>query len=187
MFTFFNKMKAKHLDVSTQKEIESASTVDSFIAKYDPMNAKFFARHEPHPLRGYSNFGTFEIHGLNPKTGRQNKKVIEALTHEEAIAAAAGLGLQEPITANEISSRMATDRQLEYMEQLGIEQHSGLSLLDASCLISKSHDREDDCPGLSFSQWLAACQAGVRVSALMGPTCYRSAMGEKDCEDDDYE
>ena len=45
----------------------------------------------PHPLRGWTNMGVYEVRGVNPKTGRQNKKRIEAIDEATAVAQA-GLG-----------------------------------------------------------------------------------------------
>ena len=130
-----------------------------------------------HPLRGYTNFGIFEVHGKNPETGRQNKRTIEALTDQDAIDQAKEVfGLVDPITVQEVQRPMATDRQISYGNELGIEIPPNISTVDASAIICRMED--DDAPDdiLAKEEWDAACQAGVVISALCGHTFYNSAM-----------
>ena len=123
MFRMFGKLKERRQEAAARKATEQAAAVEKFIAEYDPMDPRFFG-HGSHPLRGYTNFGRFEVHGVNPETGRKNKKIIEALNQSEAIQAAVRLGLQPPISVREISCRMATERQYKYMDSLDIEWYS---------------------------------------------------------------
>ena len=37
-----------------------------------------------HPLRGWANLGLYGVHGINPKTGRSNKKTCQCLSENEA-------------------------------------------------------------------------------------------------------
>ena len=132
--------------------------------------------HFAHPLRGWTNVGLYEVHGVNPKTGRSNKKMIEALSEGQAIAAAAATGLSDPITVWEVPQRMATERQIKLAESLGEDVPAGATLLDASALICRVQDGETEEMAITPEQWAAAWAAGVPMSALAGQKFYRSAM-----------
>lgn len=132
--------------------------------------------HFAHPLRGWTNVGLYEVHGVNPKTGRSNKKMIEALSEGQAVAAAVAAGLADPITVSEVPQRMATDRQIEFAESLGEDVPAGATLLDASALICRVQDGETEEKAITQEQWAAAWVAGVPMSALAGQKFYRSAM-----------
>lgn len=133
----------------------------------------------PHPLRGWTNFGLFEVRGLNPATGRQNKRIIEALTVDDAVSKAKiDEKLLDPITAEEIQRPMATERQISYGNSIGVCITKKETLIDASALLSRYHDGdpEDDC--ISEAEWILACKSGVVLSALSGHTLYKSVMKE---------
>lgn len=57
------------------------------VTEYDP--AADWPHLKPHPLRGYTNFGMFEAHSTNPKTGSSNKFMILALDSSDALRVAA--------------------------------------------------------------------------------------------------
>ena len=131
----------------------------------------------PHPLRGWTNFGVFEVHGVNPSTGRQNKRIIEALTVEDAISKArSDEKLLDPITAEEIQRPMATDRQISYGNSIDVIITEKESMVDASALISRAHDGDPDDDFISETEWIIACKSGAVVSALSGHTLFRSVM-----------
>lgn len=130
-----------------------------------------------HPLRGYTNFGIYEIRGTNPKTKRQSKKFLEALTSDDALDRAKRIeGLADPITVQEVQRPMATERQISYGAELGLKISPNISMVDASAMISREHDGDGPDDILTKEEWDAACQAGVVISALCGHTFYRSAM-----------
>lgn len=131
----------------------------------------------PHPLRGWTNLGMFEVHGVNSKTGRENKRTFEALTASDAMRKAIVEGLIEPITVTEIQRPMATDRQISYGASLGISITSDMSMVDASAMICRVNDGETNFRDfISKSDWVDACRKGVVISALCGHKFYRSAM-----------
>lgn len=143
--------------------------------EYNPLSPFGFPS-SPHPLRGWTNFGMFEVHGMNPDTGRENKKIVEALTSSHAREQAASMGLAEPISVKEIQRPMATDRQIAYGESLGINITTDMSMIDASALICRVDDGETFRDRISKEDWFAACRAGVIISALSGPKNYESSM-----------
>lgn len=131
----------------------------------------------PHPLRGWTNFGLFEVHGINPSTGRQNKRIIEALTLDDAIAKARLVeNLLEPITAEEIQRPMATERQISYGDSVGVRITSKETMVDASALLCRFNDGDPGNDRISEAEWILACNSGIVMSALSGHTLYRSAM-----------
>lgn len=128
-----------------------------------------------HPLRGWSNLGLYEVHGINPKTGRSNKKTCQCLSENEAREWALSAGLLEPITVKEIQSRMVSEWQADYCRKLGIRDSlQGLSMVDANALIWRHKD--GDARKINGAEWAAACAAGILVSALCGPTHYKYIM-----------
>lgn len=131
----------------------------------------------PHPLRGWTNFGMFEVHGVNPTTGRKNKRMIEALTADDALSKARLVeNLSDPITVEEVQRPMATDRQISYGNSLGLNITAKESMVDASALICRCDDGDPDDDRISESEWVSACKAGAVVSALSGHTLYKSIM-----------
>ncbi len=133
----------------------------------------------PHPLRGLTNFGMFEVHGLNPKTGRQNKRIVEALSDQDALERAKRTtDLVEPFTVQEVQRPMATERQIAYGDSLGLKITPDLSMVDASAMICREND--GDVALISGADVEAASLAGVVMSALAGRTFYRSAMKNAD-------
>lgn len=133
----------------------------------------------PHPLRGWTNFGLFEVHGVNPSTGRQNKRIIEALTVDDALSKARLVeNLLDPITAEEIQRPMATKRQISYGNSIGVCITEKETLIDASALLSRCHDGDPDDDCISETEWILACKSGVVLSALSGHTLYESVMNK---------
>lgn len=130
----------------------------------------------PHPLRGWTNFGMYEVHGVNPRTGRSNKKKVEALDEVGARNAAVAAGLTEPFTILEIQRPMATESQIDYGRELGVKITERESSVDASALICMVKDGEAPRNRITADQWAAACSAGVCVSALACQRFYRSVM-----------
>ena len=130
----------------------------------------------PHPLRGWTNFGLYEVHGLNAQTGRSNKKKVDALDEAGAKAAALAAGLSEPITVSEVQRRMITDAQADCLRRMKVGFSGRETLEDASALICMVNDREDPSGRITEDQWEAACAAGVLVSAFACQRLYRSCM-----------
>lgn len=130
----------------------------------------------PHPLRGWTNFGLYEAHGVNPRTGRSNKKTVEALDEAGARAAALAAGLSEPITVSEIQRRMITEAQADCLRKMRVKFSGAESLEDASAMICMVNDREAPADRITEEQWAAACSAGVCISALACQRLYRHCM-----------
>ena len=96
----------------------------------------------PHPLRGWTNLGLFEVRGQNPSTGRQNKRIIEALTADDALSKARLVEkLLDPITVEEIQRPMATERQIAYGASIGvyITEADGPDCLHQHDIYRRSH------------------------------------------------
>ena len=120
----------------------------------------------PHPLRGWTNMGVYEVRGVSPATGRQNKKRVEAVDEAGAIALS---GLGAPVSAVEVQRPMASR---------GVKITERESQVDASALISMVQDGERPASRITPDQWAAACAAGVCVSALSCQKLYASMMRE---------
>ena len=127
------------------------------------------------PLRGWTNLGTFEVHGINPKTKRSNKRIYTAFTEKHAEEKAVSEGLVAPFQIDEILSRPMSEPQHKLLREM---QYSGsyinLSLVDASAIISYVFDGDKRL--ITEEEWASACAAGYEISALSGPTLYRIIM-----------
>lgn len=130
----------------------------------------------PHPLRGWTNMGLYEAHGLNARTGRSNKKMVEALDEAGARTAALAAGLSEPITVSEVQRRRITEGQADCLRRMKVRFTGQESMEDASALICMVNDGETPADRITPEQWAAACSAGVLVSALACQRCFRSCM-----------
>ena len=130
----------------------------------------------PHPLRGWTNFGTYEVRGVNTRTGRSNKKTVDALDDAGARAAALAAGLSEPITVLEVQRRRITEAQADLLRRMKVKVTGQETLEDASALICMVNDGEAPGDRITADQWVAACAAGVCVSALSCQRSFRSSM-----------
>ena len=119
--------------------------------------------------------GVYEVRGVNPKTGRQNKKRIEAIDEATAVAQA---GLGAPVSAVEVQRPMATERQIAFGASIGVKITEKESQVDASALICMVQDGEKPVNRITPDQWAAACSAGVCVSALACQKLYKFMMRE---------
>ena len=130
----------------------------------------------PHPLRGWTNMGLYEAHGMNARTGRSNKKMVEALDEAGARAAALAAGLSEPVTVSEVQRRMITEGQIDCLRRMKVKFSGQETMEDASALICMVNDRESVADRITPDQWAAACSAGVLVSAFACQRLYCHSM-----------
>lgn len=136
-----------------------------------PQFPKFPVVSQPH--RCYTNFGLYEVHGTNPQTGKPNKRKVIALDTTDAYRAARVLeGLLDPITVQEISPSMATDRQIEYAINLGHIVIDELSRVDVSALIDNTKAEDT----ITEDDWNAACEARICVSSCLSKSNFKQAM-----------
>ncbi|MDO5785446.1 MAG: hypothetical protein Q4P20_10340, partial [Eubacteriales bacterium] len=106
--------------------------------------------------RCYTNFGLYEVQGINPQTGKSNKRKVIALDKTDAYRAARVLeNLLDPITVQEVPLPMATDRQIDYAINLGNIITDGLSRADVSALID--NPKFEDL--ITEEEWKLACEA----------------------------
>ena len=127
------------------------------------------------PLRGWTNLGQYEIHGTNPKTGRSNKKTCLSLSDETAKEWALSAGLIEPIQVKELPRFRPSGSQEKRLKSCGYKGDINLlTNVDASAIISYTED--GDRRKITASEWKNACNAGYEISALSGPSLYRTIM-----------
>lgn len=102
----------------------------------------------PRPAFGYSN-GVFryDVRGLNPETGRKNKRTVSARGEEDAVAAAHEIGLADPVevlpldmTAQNI--RPVDERQKAFASEYQVAFAPDFDEKDAGAVLSR-YDRED--------------------------------------------
>lgn len=74
----------------------------------------------PRPASGYSN-GVFryDVRGVNPETGRKNKRTVSACGEEDAVAAAHEIGLADPVEVLPLDTALqnvlpVSEKQVEY-------------------------------------------------------------------------
>lgn len=133
----------------------------------------------PSPLRGWTNLGTYEVHGINQRTKRSNKRIYSALTEIHAKEKASSEGLIAPFQVKEIASRPMSELQLKLLKKMKYTgSYEALSLVDAGAIISYVFDGDDRL--ITEEEWETACDAGYEISALTGPTMYKIIMSTGD-------
>lgn len=95
------------------------------------------------PSGGYVNFGRFQVTGINPKTNRKNKRIVEAQNAESAFECVRNMGLIAPFEVLVLPSLPPTERQLSYAKDLGAVIPDGACQVDISAIISRITDDDE--------------------------------------------
>lgn len=95
------------------------------------------------PSGGYVNWIVFEVTGINPKTGRINKRIYEARKEQEALDLAEKEGLQKPEIKKVLPIEPPTENQIGYLESWGITVPDGACKYDVSAILSRLEDSDD--------------------------------------------
>lgn len=90
----------------------------------------------------FLNFQYYWVSGINSEGKRRQKKCSGA-NAQEAIDEAAKFGLSPPYKASPIEYYTPTDRQLEYLGDLGVLIPDGITNIDASYMLSRIEDNEE--------------------------------------------
>lgn len=133
------------------------------------------------PSGGFINYARYQVVGINPKTGRKNKRIYEEMKEEYAIKRAEIDGFAAPFEVNLLPSREPSERQLAYAKDLCIAIPEGACFEDVSALISRVTD-EDEQP----ADENLASQAhiyGVKFSRYHGRKAILSKARELPSED----
>lgn len=93
------------------------------------------------PSGGYMNIAQFRVTGTNGKTNRKITTRYEAKDEAGVINMAMQDGIHEPFDVEPIPWDAATERQLKYLESLGVDTSLGFSKTDAREIISRIVDR----------------------------------------------
>lgn len=118
------------------------------------------------PSGGYVNYAIFELHGVNPKTNRSNKKLYKCRDSEEAVNLATNDGLVAPFDISVIPNDPPTERQLAYARNLGITIPAGACMHDVSALLSRVEDNDEEAPDENTVR--KAMALGVHFSRYAG-------------------
>lgn len=114
------------------------SSENGSVRKIKPFSEKLWGGYVS-PSGGFSNSARFAVHGINPKTRRQNKKVVSCQTSDMAQKEAVSAGLVPPFQCDPISFSAPTDAQRDYASKLQITFPSAfISVEDASALLSRA-------------------------------------------------
>lgn len=148
----------------------------SFLQSHKKTRSPYPLPKVPDELRGFTNIGVYEVHGVNPKTGRKNKKEVYGLDDEAARNGALAAGLVDPIQTCEVRRLRPTVDQIKALRKAGYYMFlsDNLTHVDASALIS--YERDGDRRRITQEEWDAACAAGYEISALSGPTLFEIVM-----------
>lgn len=102
----------------------------------------------PRPASGYSN-GVFryDVRGVNPETGRKNKRAVSARGEEDAVAAAHEIGLADPVEVLPLDMvaqniRPASEKQKAFASEYQVAFAPDFDEKDAGAVLSR-YDRED--------------------------------------------
>lgn len=102
----------------------------------------------PRPASGYSN-GVFryDVRGVNPETGRKNKRTVSACGEEDAVAAAREIGLADPVEVLPLdmaaqNMHPVSERQKAFAAEYQVTFAPDFDEKDAGAVLSR-YDRED--------------------------------------------
>lgn len=122
------------------------------------------------PASGYSN-GVFryDVRGVNPETGRKNKRTVSACGEEDAVAAAHEIGLSDPVEVLPLDMaaqniRPADRKQKEFAVEYQVAFAPDFDEKDAAAVLSR-YDREDTT-GIPVGLLQFVTRKRLRVSLL---------------------
>lgn len=131
---------------------------------------------------GYTNLSIYWVtgrsYGTSEKTGKPtNRKrivTVNAVSEEDAIAAAAELGVMSPYASVESVDDCPSYAQYKYLHGVEVPIPYFLNAADASALLTRYEDEDDDiCPEYLFDM---ATKARVRVSRFQAPASVVSCI-----------
>lgn len=124
----------------------------------------------PRPASGYSN-GVFryDVRGVNPETGRKNKRTVSACGEEDAVAAAHEIGLADPVEVLPLDMaaqniRPVDERQKAFAAEYQVAFAPDFNEKDAGAVLSR-YDRED-ATGIPVGLLQFVTRKRLRVSLL---------------------
>lgn len=136
-----------------EKQLINLSTVD-------------FQKH-PGELGCFLNYQSYQIFGTNEKQKR-TFKIKTGISPEQAIEKAASAGLNPPFEAVPIEYEAPTEKQLNYLNNLGVFIPDGITKADASCMISRATEDFDSLRAPSSELTELALNLKIEFSAFIG-------------------
>lgn len=122
------------------------------------------------PASGYSN-GVFryDVRGVNPETGRKNKRTVSACGEEDAVAAAHEIGLSDPVDVLPLDMaaqniRPVDEKQKAFASEYQVSFAPDFDEKDAGAVLSR-YDRED-ATGIPVGFLQFVTRKRLRVSLL---------------------
>jgi len=125
---------------------------------YQPVDMGYLS-----PDGSYSNMALYTVRGIKPSTGRQNTIGLHAKSEVDAKRLS---GFTEPISADLNFPERRTSRQLEFAKELKLFIPPNASVDDASALISRALDEDDESPDLELV--LFADEMDLQFSRYIG-------------------
>lgn len=124
----------------------------------------------PRPASGYSN-GVFryDVRGVNPETGRKNKRTVSACGEDDAVAAAHETGLLDPVEVLPLDMsaqniRPVDEKQKEYAIEYQVSFAPDFDEKDAGAVLSRYANNVDT--GIPVGLLQFAVKKRLRVSLL---------------------
>lgn len=108
----------------------------------------------------------FVVRGINPATNRKNKRTYTASSEADAIQQAEASGLAGPFEITVEPADAATESQLAYAKNLGVNVPKGACKTDLSALLSRAEENDERAALPDVLEFLA--DRGWRGSALIG-------------------
>lgn len=122
---------------------------------------------EPHPLRGWTNFGRYQISGTSLNTGRATRTLRLAFTQEEALRIASGcIDLKKSYEVKEVLMEKASVEQIAYCKAVGYPVEGFLNTFDASAMLTRYEDGASPNVYVTQNDWESACRSRCVLSAL---------------------
>ena len=99
---------------------------------------------------GFCNYGVFWVEGKDAETGKKKLRKLYAVSEAAAARGAVAAGCVAPFTMRAERLGPPTEKQLDYLRDLGVEVPEDCTQVDASALIrrAESANAEDPTPGL---------------------------------------
>lgn len=168
LFSFLQKKpEQKPVEQSSEVRVEltlrKSKPVPSFDVEYEGV-----ATAQPNE---YGNYlypprTNFVVHGINPKTGRKNKRVYEAADPADAEAQAIAMGLVPPFEISREPEREPSEGQESYARNVGVPIPPGACLVDVSALLTRYEEDDYKAATPGFLEYIAS--KGWKGSALIG-------------------
>lgn len=177
IFLALQTNRFQHYELSSTDRVHSGENEDG---EFVPLYWNYYIGY-PTGL-GYTNLYRYQvegrIYGTSPKTGKPtNKKktiMVNAKDKEDALQAAEEAGIMPPYACVQFLDACPSEAQYNYLHGAGIPIPYFINTADASALLTRYEDRDNEiCPGYLFEM---ATKYRAEVSYFQSPASVKSCI-----------